>query len=67
MKISLEWLKDYVKVDLPLASLLDKLTMIGLVVENFEEDGGTPSWTSKPTPTGRTRWGTSASPARSRP
>jgi len=40
MKISLEWLKDYVKVDLPLAALLDKLTMIGLVVEHFEERNG---------------------------
>jgi len=40
MKISLSWLKDYVDVDLPLRELLDRLTMIGLVCEEWEERGG---------------------------
>ena len=40
MKISLDWLNDYVKVDLPLPELLDRLTMIGLVAEKTEEVGG---------------------------
>ena len=35
MKISLDWLKDYVKVDVPLPRLLDRLTMIGLVAERW--------------------------------
>jgi len=40
MKISLDWLKDYVDIDLPLPALLDKLTMAGLIVEKTEERGG---------------------------
>jgi phenylalanyl-tRNA synthetase beta chain len=40
MKISLEWLKDLVKVDVPLPRLLDRLTMIGLVAETREEKDG---------------------------
>lgn len=40
MKISLEWIREYVKVDLPLRELLDRLTMIGLVVESVEERDG---------------------------
>lgn len=40
MKISLEWIREYVKVDLPLRELLDRMTMIGLVVESVEEKGG---------------------------
>ena len=40
MKISLDWIHDYVKVDLPLPELLDRLTMIGLVAESVEETGG---------------------------
>jgi phenylalanyl-tRNA synthetase beta chain len=40
MKISLDWLRDYVKVDLPLAELVDRLTMIGLVAESVEEKDG---------------------------
>ena len=32
MKISLDWLKEYVDVDLPLKELVDRLTMVGLVV-----------------------------------
>jgi len=41
MKISLDWIKDYVACDLPLQELLDRLTMIGLVPASVEEgDGG---------------------------
>ena len=40
MKISLNWLNEYVKVDLPLPELLERLTMIGLVAEKAEEVGG---------------------------
>jgi phenylalanyl-tRNA synthetase beta chain len=40
MKISLNWLKEYVDVDVPLRQLLDRLTMIGLVAERTEERGG---------------------------
>lgn len=40
MKISLDWIREYVQVDLPLQELLDRLTMIGLVVESFEEREG---------------------------
>ena len=42
MKISLDWIRDYVKVDLPLGELVDRLTMIGLVAESAEvRDGDT--------------------------
>ena len=37
MKISLNWLKDYIELDLSLPDLIDKLNMIGLMVENWEE------------------------------
>jgi len=37
MKISLNWLKDYVKVSSSLPKLIDKLNMIGLLVESWEE------------------------------
>ncbi len=37
MRISLDWLKDYVELDLPLAQLIEKLNMIGLMVEDWEE------------------------------
>ncbi len=40
MKISLDWLNEYVKVDLPLPDLLERLTMIGLVAEKAEAAGG---------------------------
>ncbi|HEX2695481.1 MAG TPA: phenylalanine--tRNA ligase subunit beta [Acidobacteriota bacterium] len=40
MKISLDWLNEYVKVGLPLPELLERLTMIGLVAEKTEEIGG---------------------------
>jgi len=40
MKISLNWLKDYVDVTVPLRELLERMTMIGLVVESREERNG---------------------------
>jgi phenylalanyl-tRNA synthetase beta chain len=40
MKISLDWLKDYVDLALPLPQLIAKLSMIGLVVDSWEEKGG---------------------------
>lgn len=40
MKVSLEWIKEYVEVDIPLPSLIDKLNMIGLMVEEWEENNG---------------------------
>ena len=40
MKISLDWLKEYVDVDLPLKELIERMTMIGLVVEETEEKYG---------------------------
>jgi phenylalanyl-tRNA synthetase beta chain len=36
MKISLAWLRDYVKVDIPVQELVDRMTMIGLVAESVE-------------------------------
>jgi len=40
MKLSLAWLREYVDVNLPLRTFLDRLTMIGLVVEEWEERNG---------------------------
>ena len=40
MKISLNWLKDYVDIELPLRELLERMIMIGLVVESREEKNG---------------------------
>ena len=40
MKISLDWLKEYVDLALPLSQLVDRLSMIGLVVDSWEESGG---------------------------
>lgn len=37
MKISLDWLKEYLEFDLPLAQLVEKLNMIGLLVEDWKE------------------------------
>lgn len=37
MKISLDWLKEYVGVDLSLSKLINTLDMIGLLVEEWEE------------------------------
>ncbi len=38
MKISLDWLKDYIELDLSLPDLIEKLNMIGLIVEDWEEN-----------------------------
>ena len=40
MKISLNWLKDYVDVDLSLRELVERTAMIGLVVEAVQERDG---------------------------
>jgi len=40
MKISLDWLNEYVKADLPTPQLLERLTMIGLMAEAAEEMNG---------------------------
>jgi phenylalanyl-tRNA synthetase beta chain len=40
MKISLEWIREHVAVDLPLPELLERLTMIGLVADSVEERDG---------------------------
>ncbi|MBM3304797.1 MAG: phenylalanine--tRNA ligase subunit beta, partial [Candidatus Aminicenantes bacterium] len=40
MKISLDWLREFVPVDLPVPELVERLTMIGLVVETVEERDG---------------------------
>src|SRR6202521_2357965 len=37
MKFALSWLKDHLHTDEPLEALADKLTMIGLEVENIED------------------------------
>jgi phenylalanyl-tRNA synthetase beta chain len=39
MRISLHWLKDYIELDLSLPDLIEKLNMIGLIVEDWEEKG----------------------------
>jgi phenylalanyl-tRNA synthetase beta chain len=40
MKISLDWIREYVAVDLPRPELVDRLTMIGLVPDSVEEKDG---------------------------
>jgi len=40
MKISLNWLRDYVDLDLGPRELVDRMTMIGLVAERWEERDG---------------------------
>jgi phenylalanyl-tRNA synthetase beta chain len=40
MKISRDWVREYVAVDLPKAELVDRLTMIGWVPETVEEIDG---------------------------
>ena len=37
MKLTLPWLKEHLETDAPLAEIADKLTMIGLEVENVED------------------------------
>ncbi|HNT33200.1 MAG TPA: phenylalanine--tRNA ligase beta subunit-related protein, partial [Candidatus Aminicenantes bacterium] len=43
MKISLRWLQEYVDVEMPRSELLNRLTMIGLICEEWTEtpDGDT--------------------------
>ncbi len=40
MKISLDWIREYVDVDLPRTELVERLTMIGFVPETVEERDG---------------------------
>lgn len=40
MRISLYWLREYVEADLPLSQLVEKLNMIGLLVEDWKEADG---------------------------
>jgi phenylalanyl-tRNA synthetase beta chain len=40
MKVSLKWLKEYVDVKLTLSSLIKKLDMIGLVVDDWQKKDG---------------------------
>jgi phenylalanyl-tRNA synthetase beta chain len=40
MKISLDWIKDYLDFAVPLPELVAKLSMIGLVVDSWEEKDG---------------------------
>jgi phenylalanyl-tRNA synthetase beta chain len=40
MKISLDWLKEFVDVDIQLPELLERLTMIGLIPAGTEEKNG---------------------------
>jgi len=40
MKISQDWIREYVAVDLPRQQLVDKLTMIGWIPETVEEKDG---------------------------
>jgi len=40
MKVSLDWLKQYVEINLTLPRLIEKLNMIGLLVEDWEEQEG---------------------------
>ncbi|MDX1775347.1 MAG: phenylalanine--tRNA ligase subunit beta, partial [Desulfobulbales bacterium] len=37
MKFTLNWLKEYTKIDLPVEAVADKLTMLGLEVDNVTE------------------------------
>ena len=40
MKVSLKWLEDYVDIDLPMAELARKLTMVGTEVKGWQVVGG---------------------------
>jgi hypothetical protein len=40
MKISANWLKDYIELDLSTYELIDSLESIGLMVESWEEEDG---------------------------
>jgi len=39
MKVTLNWLREFVDIDLPVAELAERLTMAGLEVESIEETG----------------------------
>ena len=39
MRVSYEWLKDYIDVDLSPAELAERLTAVGLAVEGLEDPG----------------------------
>src|SRR5260221_1417891 len=39
MKVSLSWLKDYIQIDVPVTDLSERLTMLGLEVEDIEHLG----------------------------
>ncbi len=40
MKISLDWVREFVEIDVPRPELLERLTMIGLVADTVEERDG---------------------------
>ena len=40
MKVSLQWLKEYVDISMPLEELCERLTMAGLEVGGMEAIGG---------------------------
>jgi phenylalanyl-tRNA synthetase beta chain len=40
MKISLDWIRDYIDVDIPLSRLVEVLDNIGLLIESWEERNG---------------------------
>ena len=40
MKISLEWLKEFIDVDIPVSQLVQVLDNIGLLIESWEEKNG---------------------------
>lgn len=39
MKLSLNWLKDYIALDVSVAELCEKMTMLGLEIENVDQIG----------------------------
>lgn len=39
MKISIDWLKEYIDVDLSFTEIIDRLNAIGMLVESWEERG----------------------------
>ena len=39
MKFTLSWLKDHLDTDAGLAAIVEKLTMVGLEVEAYEDKG----------------------------
>ncbi len=40
MKISIDWLKDYIALDLPNSDVIEALNSIGILVDDWEETGG---------------------------